>query len=84
MFVFGRARAVDGGGGMAPVRTSVRQSFSPGIAVVVRNRYEMRWIPGFEVEHGDDARGYVLRRRCDGVVLPASFSVGSSATTAAR
>jgi hypothetical protein len=45
----------------------------PGRRVEVRNRYDRRWTPGFEVvEVLDD--GYLLRRLSDGATLPTTFS----------
>ena len=45
----------------------------PGRRVEVRNRYDRRWTPGFEVvEVLDD--GYLLRRLSDGAMLPTTFS----------
>ncbi len=48
-----------------------------GEGVEVRNRFEGNWVTGFEVadvEDGEDERLFRLRRRSDGVVLPALFS----------
>ena len=48
-----------------------------GEGVQVRNRFDGNWVHGFEVadvEDGDDERLFRLRRRSDGVVLPALFS----------
>jgi hypothetical protein len=47
-----------------------------GEGVQVRNRFDGNWVYGFEVadvEDGDDERLFRLRRRSDGVVLPALF-----------
>lgn len=45
-----------------------------GTPVQVRDRFEFAFRSGFEVSETTDA-GYRLRRRSDGVVLPAEFAV---------
>ncbi|MEY2422433.1 MAG: hypothetical protein QOI95_2500 [Acidimicrobiaceae bacterium] len=45
-----------------------------GTPVQVRDRFEFAFRSGFEVSAATDA-GYRLRRRSDGVELPAEFSV---------
>ena len=46
--------------------------FSPGTPVQVANRFTAEWCGGFEVADVVDG-SYRLRRRSDGVVLPATF-----------
>jgi len=52
----------------------------PGTRVEVRSRFERAWARGFEIAEevggpdGDDVR-YRIRRRSDGSVLPALFTV---------
>lgn len=48
----------------APLRT--------GDPVLVRNRFEDRWIDGFSVA-ASGVDGYQLRRASDGAILPAWF-----------
>jgi hypothetical protein len=50
----------------------VVSSYAPSGEVEVRTRFDGRWSPGFEVVSVDDDSCRV-RRRSDGVVLPASF-----------
>lgn len=48
-----------------------------GEGVQVRNRFDGNWVQGFEVaevEEVDHETQFRLRRRSDGVVLPALFS----------
>ena len=45
-----------------------------GTPVQVRDRFEFAFRSGFEVSEATDA-GYRLRRRSDGVVLPAEFAL---------
>ena len=48
----------------------------PGVTVHVRNRFDGRWVSGFEVAEVDGAPGAEqvrLRRRSDGAVLPLPF-----------
>ena len=60
---------------MESVRTTDPQSLSPGTEVAVRTHYQEHWARGFEIDHGDENLGYVLRRRSDGALLPTRFSV---------
>jgi hypothetical protein len=49
----------------------------PGQDVDVRNRFDGRWVSGFEVATVDGTPGEEqvrLRRRSDGAVLPLAFS----------
>lgn len=46
-----------------------------GDPVLVRNRFEDRWVHGFSVAVRGDA-GYQLRRASDGAILPAWFPPG--------
>jgi len=46
--------------------------FVPGTRVQVANRFTAHWCGGFEVADVVDG-SYRLRRRSDGIVLPATF-----------
>jgi hypothetical protein len=46
-----------------------------GTPVEVRRRFDYSWARGFEVAEVQD-RGYTLRRKSDGSVLPAVFEFG--------
>jgi hypothetical protein len=53
--------------------------FNTGAGVLVHNRFDGRWVAGFEIadirSNGDAAPPvYRLRRRSDAVVLPADFA----------
>ena len=47
---------------------------STGTEVEVLTRYERRWTTGFEIAAVDPDHRFLLRRRSDGAVLPASFA----------
>jgi hypothetical protein len=48
-----------------------------GTPVEVRNRFDRRWISGFEVEEvGPEEQSYRVRRISDRAVLPVSFAAG--------
>ena len=47
-------------------------ALEPGSAVEVRNRFEQRWVRGFELVEITD-EGYHVRRLSDGSLLPVSF-----------
>ena len=47
---------------------------STGTEVEVLTRYERRWTTGFEIASVDPDHRFLLRRRSDGAVLPASFA----------
>jgi hypothetical protein len=59
---------------MTSVSSNIQQSLSPGTEVEVLNRYQQRWVAGFEIDAVHDDR-YVLRRRSDNTVLPAAFTM---------
>ncbi|MBA2280811.1 MAG: hypothetical protein H0W25_06190 [Acidimicrobiia bacterium] len=46
------------------------RALKPGERVDVRNRFDGRWSPGFEVEEEAGEGGYRVRRTSDGSVLP--------------
>ena len=46
---------------------------STGMAVQVRNRFDGRWVSGFEVADEPDSHTYEIRRRSDRTVLPERF-----------
>lgn len=54
---------------MSPLETAVQPELMPGTQVEVLNGYQRSWSPGFEVA-AVDPRGYRVRRRSDGFVLP--------------
>ena len=46
--------------------------WNAGTPVMVRNRFDGAWVPGFELV-GVDEQSYEVRRKSDHVVLPARF-----------
>ena len=50
------------------------QSLEPGTAVEVRNRFEQRWVRGFEIVDEGDEGGYRVRRLSDGSILPVTIA----------
>lgn len=48
-------------------------SLPAGTRVEVRNRFDGRWAPGFEVAGVDDDGRYRITRRSDGDQLPTPF-----------
>jgi hypothetical protein len=54
------------------INRSAPSDLRPGTRVVVRNRFNGRWTPGFSVHEVLDA-GYRIRRDHTGAVLPAVF-----------
>jgi hypothetical protein len=58
---------------MTEVGVVANESLEPGTAVEVRNRFEQRWVRGFEIAEVTD-EGYCVRRLSDGSVLPLTFS----------
>jgi len=57
---------------MSEVGVIADESLEPGTAIEVRNRFEQRWVRGFEVVEVGDG-GYRVRRLSDGSVLPVTF-----------
>jgi len=51
-----------------------RRRLVPGTQVEVKTRFDGRWTTGFEIAAADDDDRYMLRRRSDGTLLPATFS----------
>jgi hypothetical protein len=60
---------------LSPLETEVPSELMPGTQVEVLNRYQHSWSTGFEVAEVDQ-RGYRLRRRSDGYVLPVVMPAG--------
>jgi hypothetical protein len=60
---------------LSPLETERQSALMPGTQVEVLNGFERSWSPGFEVA-GVDQRGYRLRRRSDGYVLPVALPAG--------
>ena len=54
---------------MSPLDTERQSELMPGTQVEVLNGFQHSWSPGFEVA-AVDQRGYRVRRRSDGAVLP--------------
>ena len=55
----------------------IEQRWPAGTPVEVRNRYDQRWISGFEVADVNlEEETYRLRRVSDRAVLPVSFGAG--------
>ena len=51
----------------------VVHGLTAGEAIEVRNRFDRRWIGGYEIA-GANARGFRVRRRSDGRELPEVFA----------
>jgi hypothetical protein len=58
---------------MSEVGVATSESLEPGTIVEIRNRFELRWVRGFEVVEAY-GEGYRVRRLSDGSVLPVVFS----------
>jgi len=59
---------------MTAFDAGTRLVLSKGTEVEVLTRYERHWASGFEIAAVDPDHRFLLRRRSDGAVLPASFA----------